>query len=250
MDCSLPGSSVHGISQARRLEWVAISFSRGSSWPRDRTHVSCIGRWWVLYHWATREAHADPLLTVKEQRTKALHLRIFAQAASVPGGLWASDRLFVYIHVTLDNVDLKSGGPLTRGLFSSSACHSTTYTLGVGWMRRYRTMDTEDPWTQGGQTISYIQILKCVKGQCPNHRLVQGLAVYRGIYTRMRACLSLSPTPKAGTDTYHRPSIYWLWNLPQMLTQTSHFQPLSWLHTCSVGAPGDCCTAKVPTRVS
>ena len=39
MDCSPPGSSVHGISQARILEWVAISFSRGSSWPRDRSHV-------------------------------------------------------------------------------------------------------------------------------------------------------------------------------------------------------------------
>ena len=35
MDCSLPGSSVHGISQARILAWVAISFSRGASWPRD-----------------------------------------------------------------------------------------------------------------------------------------------------------------------------------------------------------------------
>ena len=43
-DCSLPGFSVHGISQARILEWVAISFSRGSSQPRDWTHVSCIGR--------------------------------------------------------------------------------------------------------------------------------------------------------------------------------------------------------------
>ena len=42
MDCSLPGSSVHGIFQARILEWVAISFSRGSSQPRDRTQVSCI----------------------------------------------------------------------------------------------------------------------------------------------------------------------------------------------------------------
>ena len=39
---SPPGSSVHGISQARILEWIAISFSRGSSWPRDQTHVSCI----------------------------------------------------------------------------------------------------------------------------------------------------------------------------------------------------------------
>ena len=52
MDCSPPGSSVHGILQARRLEWVAISFSRGSFWPRDWNPVSCIGRW-VFYHWAT-----------------------------------------------------------------------------------------------------------------------------------------------------------------------------------------------------
>ena len=44
MDCSLPGVSVHGISQARILEWVAISFSTGSSWPRDQTRVSFIGR--------------------------------------------------------------------------------------------------------------------------------------------------------------------------------------------------------------
>ena len=42
VDYSLPGSSTHGIFQARVLEWVAISFSRGSSWPRDWTQVSCI----------------------------------------------------------------------------------------------------------------------------------------------------------------------------------------------------------------
>ena len=41
MDCSLPGSSIHGSLQARILEWVATSFSRGSSQPRDRTWVSC-----------------------------------------------------------------------------------------------------------------------------------------------------------------------------------------------------------------
>ena len=40
MNCSPPGSSFHGISQVRILEWVAISFSRGSSWPRDPTWVS------------------------------------------------------------------------------------------------------------------------------------------------------------------------------------------------------------------
>ena len=49
------GSSVHGISQARILEWVASSFSRRCSRPRDQTQVSCIGRW-ILYHHATGEA--------------------------------------------------------------------------------------------------------------------------------------------------------------------------------------------------
>ena len=54
MDCSLPASSVHGILQARILEWVAIPFSRGSSWPRNWTWVSHIaGR--VFTIWATRE---------------------------------------------------------------------------------------------------------------------------------------------------------------------------------------------------
>ena len=52
MDYSLPGSSIHGILQVRTLEWVAIPFSRGSSWPRDRTLVSCIAsRFFTL--WAT-----------------------------------------------------------------------------------------------------------------------------------------------------------------------------------------------------
>ena len=56
VDCSPPGSSVHGILQARILEWVAIPFSRGSSWPRNWTRVSCIaGRSFTI--WATREAH-------------------------------------------------------------------------------------------------------------------------------------------------------------------------------------------------
>ena len=55
MDCSLPGSSVRGISQARILEWVAIPFSRGSSWPRDWTQVSGIaGGFFAI--WATKES--------------------------------------------------------------------------------------------------------------------------------------------------------------------------------------------------
>ena len=49
IDGSPPGSSVHGILQARILEWVAIPFSRRFSQARDRTQVSCTGRW-ILYH--------------------------------------------------------------------------------------------------------------------------------------------------------------------------------------------------------
>ena len=55
MDCSPPGFSAHGISEAKMLEWAVISFSNRSSWPRDWTHVSCTGRW-ILYHWPPREA--------------------------------------------------------------------------------------------------------------------------------------------------------------------------------------------------
>ena len=53
-DCSPPGSTVHGISLARILEWVAISSSRGSFRPKDRTCASCVGRW-ILYCLSHRE---------------------------------------------------------------------------------------------------------------------------------------------------------------------------------------------------
>ena len=58
VDCSPPSSSIRENFQARKLAWVTISSSRGSSQPRDWTHISwvcCIGRY-ILYHWAAREA--------------------------------------------------------------------------------------------------------------------------------------------------------------------------------------------------
>ena len=61
MDCTLSGSSVHGILQARILEWVAIPFSRASSQPRDRTQLFyTAGIFFTV--WATREAHCYPYL--------------------------------------------------------------------------------------------------------------------------------------------------------------------------------------------
>ena len=90
MDCSLPGFSVRGIFQATVLEWVAISFSRGSSRPRNRTQVSRIaGRRFTL--WTTREAHLVYLNTMKwlfpKGRTFQLWVRISTYAYSVPNNV-------------------------------------------------------------------------------------------------------------------------------------------------------------------
>ena len=72
MDCSLSGSSVHGIFQARVLEWIAISFCRASSRPRDRTWVSHIaGRCFTI--WATK------LVTSKENWQGLIKWTIFLQ---------------------------------------------------------------------------------------------------------------------------------------------------------------------------
>ena len=76
MDYSPLGSSVHGIHQARILEWVAIPFSRGSSWPRDQTQVSCIaGRRFTL--WATREAYFIEVLLKSSTIVIELSISLF-----------------------------------------------------------------------------------------------------------------------------------------------------------------------------
>ena len=63
MNCSPWGSSIHEILQARILEWIAIPFSRGSSWPRDCTQVSCIaGRFFTIC--VTEKAHANSKLLI------------------------------------------------------------------------------------------------------------------------------------------------------------------------------------------
>ena len=104
-DCSLPGSSVHGIFQARILEWVAISFSRGSFWPRDWTQVFCIvGR--RLTVWATRKAPAhysissSTLLSpVPSRKKKESSMRIaennYSWLAEEPGRLQSTGSLRV-----------------------------------------------------------------------------------------------------------------------------------------------------------
>ena len=81
--CSPPGSSVHGISQARILEWAAISFSRGSSQSGDQTRVSCIGRW-IPNHQATWEAMKHN----KEQQNSRVNFTVApAQGLSTSEGV-------------------------------------------------------------------------------------------------------------------------------------------------------------------
>ena len=83
MDCSLPGYSVHEIFQARILKWVAISFSRGSSWPRGWTRMSCIDRQ-ILYHWAIREALRFSLEFLKKKKKIISMLKAYIIESSRP----------------------------------------------------------------------------------------------------------------------------------------------------------------------
>ena len=82
MDCSPPGSFLHGILQARILEWVAIPFSRGSSRSRDQSWISCIaGRFFTV--WATREA----LFPLKERNSATVCLWCHS-SVTLSGFVW------------------------------------------------------------------------------------------------------------------------------------------------------------------
>ena len=86
MDCNPPGSSVHGIFPAWILEWVAISYSRGSSLTRDQTCVSFSGRW-ILSQWANWEAHIALLLLLSIQSCPTLCDPIDGEAHQAPPSL-------------------------------------------------------------------------------------------------------------------------------------------------------------------
>ena len=71
MDCSPAGFSVHGIFQTKILEWVTISFSRGSSWAKGWTLISCVSHTsrWVLSHWATNIVLPDIISSISEKKS-------------------------------------------------------------------------------------------------------------------------------------------------------------------------------------
>ena len=91
MDCSPPGSSVHGIFQARVLEWGAIAFSRGSSWPRDQTRVSrIVGR--CFYHLSHQGSLAtnSSILAWTNPRTEELG-RVHCMGSQRVGHDWVAN---------------------------------------------------------------------------------------------------------------------------------------------------------------
>ena len=100
-DCSSPGSSVHGILQARILESVAISFSRGSSWPRDQTGVSCIaGRFFTTL--TTREALESTLKDEFHQIVRVMEiLRVGCHPFSQSKGFYLAP-VFTVMDVSLN----------------------------------------------------------------------------------------------------------------------------------------------------
>ena len=112
-DCSLLGSSVHGIPQARILEWVAISFSRGSSRPRNQTQVSFIaGRF--FNDWSMREAlneyptFIDRLNIIKLSVLSNLICRFNEITMRNPESYFADSRVYISrqkTQITQHNID-------------------------------------------------------------------------------------------------------------------------------------------------
>ena len=132
MDCSLPGSSFHGILQARVLEWVAISFSRGSFWPRDWIRVSRIpGRCFNL--WATREATrlrfkfwVGPNLHIRDTDPKVRRVECWGTEIKAKYSRALSPQLFVVVVQSLSCVQFcdpmdcsKPGFPVLHHLLNS-----------------------------------------------------------------------------------------------------------------------------------
>ena len=133
MDCSPPRFSIHGIFQARIQEWVAISFSRGSSWPRNRTQVSCIAfRFFTT--WATRRPCAAYRTLIPQQGLNP-RASLVAQMVKNPPAIQKTQVQF-----------LGGEDPLEKGM----ATHSSILAWGILW--------TEEPGglqSMGSQRIRH-----------------------------------------------------------------------------------------------
>ena len=120
MDCSLPDSSVHGILQARILEWVAIPFSRRSSPLRDQTQVSCTAdRFFTI--WATRDL--SELLRGLDELIHMTHLELFQLYRKHSTNV--SHNYFFNVEKKLSLSEHPSGS----GIVLSTLCHALILTV-------------------------------------------------------------------------------------------------------------------------
>ena len=156
MDCSPPGSSVHGISQARILEWVAVPFSRGSSQPRDRTHVSCIGTWFFYCRAATRPLYKTKTPSLSDQ-LEVTPLRSFPTADLT----WAFHQAVLFpeaqLHGVGDIYSFDNGLQIWKSYYQGQSSNC---------IRQQRTRNT--------QPSSYL-CSNCLSN--PNHVLFWGLTL-------------------------------------------------------------------------
>ena len=133
MDCSLPGLPVHWILQERNLKWVAIPFSRGSSWSRDWTWFYCIGRqvlYWsdsLLIPWSIREAPVFPLHFFKYD--KNLNWNIVDLQSCISFRCTASNSdmcaymcMYIYIYIYVSSFQILFDYRLLQDIVHSSLC--------------------------------------------------------------------------------------------------------------------------------
>ena len=106
IDCSMLGSSVHGILQARIMEWIAIPFSRGSFLPRDWTQVSSIaGGFFTI--WATREAPSCSLVSLKSHPWGGKEFRAWRWGVGLLGMGWeVAGRILCHYNLVFWSISL------------------------------------------------------------------------------------------------------------------------------------------------
>ena len=138
MDCSLPGYSVHGISQARILEWAAISFSRGSSQPRDQTQVSCIGgRFFNLWATSALFVHSIGCITISVLWIRKLKLReVMWPFHAHPANKWR----------TCDWTLVESVSHAHHCISTGSSCVSVSFTAFLQHFAQRLTQELSQGW--------------------------------------------------------------------------------------------------------
>ena len=141
MDCSPPGSTVHGVLLARILEWVAVPFSRGSSQPRDWVHISCvcwIGRQ-IPYHWATREA-PDHYTLLYKWDYPIYNIWAFTTLLNTERSI------FMKIETCASNPAGRDGAGSHTKAFALESSWSSLLRHAASWIRRKQIHGNQDTW--------------------------------------------------------------------------------------------------------